>query len=230
MTQFKRKNAFTQDSEKQKAARVISKFMTKAKEASVPKKDVEIKYFETKQLVTVVPSGGAVFQLNPVAQGTDYFNRIGRKVTSQYVDLKFGLVSTVLAVTTNICQVALVLDTEPASAGGVATYAEIFDLAPNAGALAVVPGMAFKNLQINPKRFKILWFEQIPVIGLQLQDSYVQKKFMKIMGDGADCRFAAGTTLAKNELLLCVGTTQNTGVAATDASFMWSCRYAFSDE
>lgn len=110
-------------------------------------------YEEKKYLDTVFTSvtglvGGSLADINTIAEGSDFNQRIGRKVRSKYLEYDLGVISTGSGTTPSDWTIHLVLDRQPNNT--IATVAQILDV-------SVAPATyAFKNIQLFQERFKIL--------------------------------------------------------------------------
>lgn len=111
-----------------------------------------------------------VVLINGVATGTDTTNRIGRKVTSQYIEIKVCIQCGISNTLGDCGFWAIVLDRQ--SDGAAPAFSDIFDTST---AIAT-PGLAPRNTVLNAERFLILAIEQWAVaIGQQTPPYYCQR-------------------------------------------------------
>lgn len=110
----------------------------------------ERKYLETRLNNAEPGAGGSVISLDAIAEGTDFNQRVGRKIRSLYLQYNISVVTTITASTNQSFpfSVYFVLDRQPN--GTVPTVGQILDT-------SVVPApYAMKNIQLFEERFKIL--------------------------------------------------------------------------
>lgn len=108
----------------------------------------ERKYLDTTfSAVSLIPAG-SVAVLNPIAEGTDFNQRVGRKVRSKYLQYDLGVVFVGGPTVPSDWTIHFILDRAPNGTAG--TVAQILDT-------SIVPATyARKNIQLFQERFKIL--------------------------------------------------------------------------
>jgi len=122
-----------------------------------PSPGPELKAFDqpNQSLAFLAPSAGISYQLlNNIDQGTDLFQRVGRKISGKSIQLR-GFVRYPVATTgggnnSDLYRVMVIYDTRPN--GQDPTISEIFSDANNA---AVTTGLSFINLN-NRDRFRVI--------------------------------------------------------------------------
>jgi len=107
----------------------------------------ELKFNDTATLTTNVPTAGNVNLLNGIAAGTDYNQRIGRKITIKSIYLRYTLnpISTASAAVGDTVRVMIVYDTQ--ANGALATVADVLQTSGYQSGI---------NLN-NRDRFKIMY-------------------------------------------------------------------------
>lgn len=91
---------------------------------------------------------GATSQLNAPIEGTDYNQRIGRKVRHHYLMLDITIQAGITQGPNDAGQISVVLDRQPN--GSVAAFSDIYDTS------SAVAGSAFRNTAVNSERFLVL--------------------------------------------------------------------------
>lgn len=115
----------------------------------------ERKYIETVASIAAITTTGTVSHLGPIAEGSDFNQRIGRKIRMKYLQYDFGVqigttVSSPTAVGPAVNWVAhMVLDRQPN--GTAPNWQQVFDTS-----VSGIDCFAFKNVQLFEERFKIL--------------------------------------------------------------------------
>lgn len=107
----------------------------------------ELKYIEPVTLTTNIPSAGQINLFNGVASGTDFNQRIGRKITMKSLYLRFTLnpIATASAPVGDIVRVMMIYDTQ--ANGALPSVTDV---------LVTANWQAAMNLN-NRDRFKVLY-------------------------------------------------------------------------
>lgn len=173
-------------------------------------------YFNTNTNTT-----GTVYVLNSVAEGTDYNNRIGRKIRSLQIQCDWTIYTTNTTFIPDSGFVALVLDKQPDGTG--TGFGNIFDTSANNA------GQAFRNTYQYPDRFKVMWIEHFAIssAGPACQKF---RKFHKVREDMQDVSFPGSTATSPNTnaWYVCFGSVNpSSGSLLTYISF--NCKYQFKD-
>lgn len=114
-------------------------------------KNEELKYLDVNFTSQDPTTTGTVYQINNIAEGSEFNQRDGRNIRIKYVDVKmwWDWPAAANAPTAPVsARCALVLDRQPN--GTAATYGQIFDIS------VASPTFAMKNVADNQYRFKIL--------------------------------------------------------------------------
>lgn len=185
----------------------------------------ELKYVENMVLNNnVVPAAGWVGCINSVAEGTDYTNRLGRKLNGRYIQIDAYFSPPTTNPNLDTCLLNIVYDRQPNNA--TAGYSDIFDT-------TTVPiGLMFRQLAKNQERFKIVrtWVvgpmnQNTPTSGARIRSYYAIPK------SKSQCRYigTAATVPETGAWLVTVASFANTAAAATACTATIACRFAFID-
>lgn len=170
---------------------------------------------------------GTVTLLNGVATGTDFTDRVGRKIVNTVVQVRGFLIpdTTTASTTTNCCRVLVIEDLQT---NGVApTIASIFHEAT---------GTSFMNLN-NRNRFRVLMDEQFVIGPINTTATttlspcpsshsinFYKKCNIPTVFEGTDA-----TVASISEGALWLVTLSNQPAGANDATFTFSSRVRFID-
>lgn len=180
----------------------------------------EMKYFDVVvAALTAVAAGGSVASLNSIAEGSDYNNRVGRRLVPKYVQLNYYMSATT---NLDVVKISLVWDSQPNAS--LATYNTIFNVATSS------PALALRNVDNSVSRFKILWDEEILVAGgVTDNDNVTGQKFINLSRmQAVEYSGAAAAVPYTGALYLCLGSYTNSG-AAGSATCAYTARFAFND-
>jgi len=135
----------------------------------------EQKVVDTASANYALDTTGSVTLINGVATGTDYTNRIGRKVVWKSVQIRGLWVPADATVSNNLCRICLVWDSQPN--GALPTIADIFQQAL---------GNSMLNLN-NRDRFKMIMDKQFiaaeySAVGQAVPGTGHIKAFRKLTG------------------------------------------------
>lgn len=104
---------------------------------------------DTAQAVYALDSTGTVALLNGVAQGADFNQRIGRKITMRSVQIRGLITPQDASVSSNLGRIMIIYDTQPN--GALPAITDVLNVASSTSMM---------NLN-NRDRFKILMDEQV---------------------------------------------------------------------
>lgn len=142
-----------------KRARLVKpKLSSTARVRRILENSEERKYFETAGGGADVAAAGTVLPLNEIAEGSDFNQRIGRRVRNKYLAADIGITisaAQVLAGATHYGTWHLVLDRQPNNA--TPTFATIFDTTISTNTFA------YKNSQAYERRFRLLKSERFAI-------------------------------------------------------------------
>lgn len=108
----------------------------------------ERKYLDTSGTGVDMPTGGFIVALSSIAEGTDYSQRVGRKIRMKYLQYDFFAADAVATSTQNEGIFHLVLDRQ--ANGASPAVGDIIDTS------AGKAYNGFKNVSLYEERFKIL--------------------------------------------------------------------------
>lgn len=164
----------------------------------------ELKAFDTAQAQSVFATPANFTALNVPVTGTDYFNRIGRKIYMKNVHIR-GVVNNLATSTTQeMVRMLIVYDSQPNTA-----FPVIADILQNANVAAATSVSSDINL-VNRERFTILRDKQIIVYpvtntagaltNLTIPDPIAQtyniNEFVKLKGLETTYNVTSGGTIA----------------------------------
>lgn len=172
----------------------------------------EKKYIETQAVTTDMPAAGSTVLLNAVAEGTDFNQRIGRKVRVKYIyyDVSVEITTAGIAAVASL-PVAwhLVLDRQ--SNNATAGYGTIFDTS------IISEPFCFKNDAQFEKRFKILKSNRT-VIGSSVTGNQLYREsgwipFEKMDPEDQMVQYTGSTAVAPNKNALLIAFASNEGAS-----------------
>lgn len=177
----------------------------------------ELKYGDSTFGANVIPNGGYVACINQIAAGTDYANRIGRKVTCRYVQVDWNIAPGTFA---DFGFVALVLD--HASDNALANLSDIF------AAFGGYYAQPFRNLAVNSARFKVLKMSLWPNIASSVLPCR-ERWMVRVPQSLAEARYAAagGGIPQTGAMLIVAASNLNSNI--TSATIQVTSRYAYTD-
>jgi hypothetical protein len=118
----------------------------------------ELKVVDVFKNDSMLPDAGSVFLLNGMAQGVDYYQRVGRKVILKSIMLKGSVTveptgnGNVIPLASMSCRVSVVYDAQ--SNGTLPSYADIYQSVDSVG---TTTNTTFSGVNLNNRdRFKIL--------------------------------------------------------------------------
>lgn len=186
----------------------------------------ERKVIDFPNTTTAVNTTGSVTLINPVSTGSDFTNRIGRRINMTSIALR-GLLSndTVGPTEPQNCRIMLIQDLQ--TNGVIATIAEIFQAAQ---------ANSFMNLN-NREKFKVIMDKQIclgrfnatagatlsPTPGCEIINEY-RKVNIPVFFEGPNADI--GSISSGAIYLVTLG---NSAAGVGDSNFTWSSRIRFVD-
>jgi len=197
-------------------------------------KRVENKYIDNGATVVYV-AGGYVNCINQSAEGSDFFQRIGRHITMKYLQVDILIQPSTLANATSNADsgfIAIVLDKQPN--GTTPSFGSIFD-SNNAS-----PGNAFINVALDRNRYRVLKQEHYycqpkfdsagQLLGGSFQDILGMKRrwFVPLRDIDVEYNSASSAVPTHGALYIVWGSVLN-NVAVGTGSITWTSRVAFSD-
>jgi len=183
----------------------------------------ELKYIESL-ISGVPPAGGSIACLNQVAEGTDFNNRVGRKIGASYLQIDCYVTAPTTTGNTDAGTLFLVHDSQPNNA--TPAVGDVLDLT------TIGPAQAFKNISKNADRFKIVrTFTLGPLSDVSAIEDSRKRFFYRIPRKLSDVRYvgsAAGVPQSGSWLLI-TASYVNSGSATTSLTVSISTRFAFRD-
>lgn len=110
----------------------------------------ERKYLETALVGVDLPNTGSITNLNSVAEGTDFNNRLGRKVKPLYLQYEYFITATAGQIQNTPVAWRFVFVWDKQANGANPTVAQVLDTS------VIGVTNAMKNISLYSERFKIL--------------------------------------------------------------------------
>lgn len=184
--------------------------------------NLEPKLWALSATITTIPTGLACIQLNSIAEGSDYNNRVGREIFMQSVDLDYYLFQPATTTNQDFGHVSLVYDAQPNGVGAIGS--DIF-------ATAYPVGMSFMNTPVNPDRFKILWQRTYYFQSTVNSGGQRVRTNIKIPAKYGKVGYYSSTATipSTGALILCYSSNANTGVNTSAAQYTYNLQLNFVD-
>lgn len=196
----------------------------------IPRMKPEVKEFQVFATKNGVDQSGETVSLNSIAEGDDYNNRTGRRISGVgvYMDIIVDGPSTTTA--NDFGFMAVVLDKQPNAS--LPTFATIFDIS------TANPGQAFKNSFSRGDRFEVLWLQPVATafqagasVGNTLSTPSHIRHYIPLKGNAAKTLYNSANAEVPNTgaLILCAGSFNNSATSTDNWRWSYNVKYTFVD-
>lgn len=199
----------------------------------------EIKEFSYTSGLNNIVTGGQLYIVNQVAQGTNFVNRIGNHIRARALQVRYVVWPPASGTTSDDVRMIIVWDTQPNGAANAVIYSATGDTPNSILSNQVAPAIAFKNTGLAGDRFIILKDEMISVqnnapLNTTLQQSnYDTKRYGKcyipLKNQDMEFNTTTGGIPTTGALYVCWVSANNQGTSTQNAQFVFASKLTFTD-